>query len=88
MNDRALIIRNGEILAGRLDEQAVGAKPSSLVARVEAEDTALGRDHRWPHMLDRLSAICLQFLTDHGFSMGIGDIMLSPAEHARHRGHG
>ena len=74
--DSWLCIRNSEVMCGVMDKSIIGAgkKDSlfSLILRDYGADVAL-------HAMNRLARLCSRWLTEQGFSIGIGDVR--PSEH-------
>lgn len=71
--DSYVVVRNGELLFGVVDEKAFGAgEPDSLFHRIIKE--------RGPttarKFLDSVGRLLVRFITDRGFSMGLNDVTL------------
>ena len=69
--DSWLCIRNSEVMCGVMDKSIIGAgKKDSLfhvILRDYGADVAL-------HAMNRLARLCSRWLTEQGFSIGIGDV--------------
>ena len=77
--DRMLVIARGKLLAGVLDKKAVGARTGSLIHLLCAT-TSVGSVERRQLInatMDGLEMMCKEVLTMRGFSVGIGDMVLS-----------
>lgn len=70
-NDGWLVIRNSEVMCGVMDKSTVGAgKKDSIfyiLLRDYGPEAAAGA-------MNRLSKLCARSLTNHGFSIGVGDV--------------
>ncbi|KIW08901.1 uncharacterized protein PV09_00821 [Verruconis gallopava] len=70
-DDQWLVVRNSEILAGRLDKTIIGdGRKSTLFYALLRE---YGSDHAVKGM-NRLAKLCARFLGKQGFSIGLGDV--------------
>ncbi|KAI9745421.1 MAG: hypothetical protein M1818_000955 [Claussenomyces sp. TS43310] len=71
INDGWLVIRNSEVMCGRMDKTTVGSgkKESifSIILRNFGPDQAI-------NAMNRLTKLSARFLTDQGFSIGIEDV--------------
>ena len=69
--DAWLCIRNSEVMCGVMDKSTIGAgKKDSVfyvILRDYGSDAAMGA-------MNRLARLCSRWLTDRGFSIGIGDV--------------
>ncbi|KAL2754016.1 hypothetical protein ACRALDRAFT_1075933 [Sodiomyces alcalophilus JCM 7366] len=70
-NDQWLAIRNSEVMCGRMDKSTVGDGKKDSVFYVILRD--FGADAAVAAM-NRLAMLCARYLTDRGFSIGIGDV--------------
>ncbi|KAJ9137803.1 DNA-directed RNA polymerase subunit [Coniochaeta hoffmannii] len=70
-NDGWLVIRNSEIMCGRMDKSTVGAGKKDSVFYVILRD--FGPDYAVGAM-NRLAKLCARQLTQRGFSIGVGDV--------------
>ncbi len=70
-NDTFLVIRNSEVMCGRMDKSTVGSgKKDSLfyvILRDYGPDEAV-------RAMNRLARLCARFLGNHGFSVGVFDV--------------
>lgn len=70
-NDGWLVIRNSEVMCGVMDKSTVGAgKKDSIfyiLLRDYGPEAAAGA-------MNRLAKLCARSLTNHGFSIGVGDV--------------
>lgn len=71
MNDSFVIIRNGELIAGTMDKSTVGSGSKTNIFYVLMRDYSpkVAIDAMW-----RLARAAPVFLSNHGFSIGIGDV--------------
>lgn len=70
-NDGWLVIRNSEVMCGRMDKSTVGEGKKDSVFYVIMRD--FGPDAAVTAM-NRLAKLCARQLTNRGFSIGIGDV--------------
>ncbi|KAI1372952.1 beta and beta-prime subunits of DNA dependent RNA-polymerase [Hypoxylon crocopeplum] len=75
-NDGWLVVRNSEVMCGRMDKSTVGAGKKESIFYVILRD--FGPDAAITAM-NRLAKLCARMLTNRGFSIGIGDVYPSPA---------
>jgi DNA-directed RNA polymerase subunit A' len=77
--DAWVVVRNGELLFGAVDEKAFGAgEPDSLFHRIIKEKgSTTGRV-----FMDSVGRLLVRLITDRGFSMGLDDVTL-PKEASR-----
>ncbi|KAI1098680.1 beta and beta-prime subunits of DNA dependent RNA-polymerase [Jackrogersella minutella] len=73
-NDGWLVVRNSEIMCGRMDKSTVGAGKKESIFYVILRD--FGPDEAVTAM-NRLAKLCARVLTNRGFSIGIGDVFPS-----------
>lgn len=70
-NDGWLVIRNSEVMCGLMDKSTVGSgKKDSIfyiILRDYGPEAAAGA-------MNRLARLCARALTNHGFSIGVGDV--------------
>ncbi|MBE3046176.1 hypothetical protein IMZ48_27290, partial [Candidatus Bathyarchaeota archaeon] len=70
-NDGWLVVRNSEVMCGRMDKSTVGdGKKDSIfyvILRDYGPDAAVGA-------MNRLARLCARYLGNRGFSIGIGDV--------------
>ncbi len=91
--DEKVIIENGELKQGRIDEAAVGSFAGKLTEKIERKHgTEVTKD-----FLDSISRLSLEYLNRRGFSMSISDLditeeskdeitnMINDAEEDSHR---
>lgn len=74
INDGWLVIRNSEVMCGRMDKTTVGSGKKDSIFYIILRD--FGPDHAVAAM-DRLAKLAARFLTNQGFSIGINDVMAS-----------
>ena len=70
-NDAWLVIRNSEVLSGVMDKSTIGSGKKDSIFYVILRD--FGPDHAVSAM-NRLAKLCARALTNHGFSIGLGDV--------------
>ncbi|OTA90479.1 hypothetical protein M434DRAFT_367966 [Hypoxylon sp. CO27-5] len=70
-NDGWLVVRNSEVMCGRMDKSTVGAGKKASIFYVILRD--FGPDEAVTAM-NRLAKLCARVLTNRGFSIGIGDV--------------
>ncbi|KAI1327235.1 DNA-directed RNA polymerase III subunit RPC1 [Xylariaceae sp. FL0255] len=70
-NDGWLVVRNSEVMCGRMDKSTVGAGKKDSIFYVILRD--YGPDATVTAM-NRLAKLCARMLTNRGFSLGIGDV--------------
>ncbi|KAL6921658.1 hypothetical protein FSHL1_005627 [Fusarium sambucinum] len=70
-NDGWLVVRNSEVMCGRMDKSTVGDGKKDSIFYVILRD--FGPDEAVTAM-NRLAKLCARQLTNHGFSIGIGDV--------------
>ncbi|KFA74584.1 hypothetical protein S40288_08138 [Stachybotrys chartarum IBT 40288] len=70
-NDSWLVVRNSEVLCGRMDKSTVGADKKDSIFYVILRD--YGPDEAVAAM-NRLAKLCARTLTNRGFSIGVGDV--------------
>ncbi|KAL7623348.1 DNA-directed RNA polymerase III subunit C1 (rpo31) [Parahypoxylon ruwenzoriense] len=75
-NDGWLVVRNSEVMCGRMDKSTVGAGKKESIFYVILRD--FGPDAAVTAM-NRLAKLCARVLTNRGFSIGIGDVFPSAA---------
>ncbi len=73
-NDAWLVIRNSEIMCGRMDKSTIGAGKKDSIFYVILRD--FGPDEAVKAM-NRLAKLCARQLTNRGFSIGVGDVFPS-----------
>ncbi|KAI2470908.1 beta and beta-prime subunits of DNA dependent RNA-polymerase [Annulohypoxylon bovei var. microspora] len=73
-NDGWLVVRNSEVMCGRMDKSTVGAGKKESIFYVILRD--FGPDDAVTAM-NRLAKLCARVLTNRGFSIGIGDVFPS-----------
>ncbi|KAJ4302538.1 DNA-directed RNA polymerase III subunit C1 (rpo31) [Collariella sp. IMI 366227] len=71
INDSFLVIRNSEVMCGRMDKSTVGGGKKNSVFYVILRD--FGPDYAAAAM-NRLAKLCARTLTLRGFSIGVGDV--------------
>ncbi|KAK4214684.1 DNA-directed RNA polymerase III subunit RPC1 [Rhypophila decipiens] len=71
IEDTYLVIRNSEVMSGRMDKSTVGDGKKNSVFYVILRD--FGVDHAAAAM-NRLAKLCARALTLRGFSIGVGDV--------------
>ncbi|KAG5965333.1 hypothetical protein E4U57_004170 [Claviceps arundinis] len=70
-NDGWLVVRNSEVLCGRMDKSTVGSGKKDSIFYVILRD--FGPDEAVIAM-NRLAKLCARTLTNRGFSIGVGDV--------------
>ncbi len=75
-NDGWLVVRNSEVMCGRMDKSTVGSGKKDSIFYVILRD--YGPDAAVTAM-NRLAKLCARTLTNRGFSIGIGDVFPTPA---------
>ncbi|KAI1401383.1 beta and beta-prime subunits of DNA dependent RNA-polymerase [Hypoxylon fuscum] len=75
-NDGWLVVRNSEVMCGRMDKSTVGSGKKESIFYVILRD--FGPDAAVTAM-NRLAKLCARVLTNRGFSIGIGDVFPSAA---------
>jgi DNA-directed RNA polymerase subunit A' len=71
--DAYVVIRNGELLYGVVDEKAFGAgEPDSLFHRIIKEKGSTAARN----FMDSVGRLLIRLITDRGFSMGLDDVAL------------
>jgi DNA-directed RNA polymerase III subunit RPC1 len=70
-NDGWLVVRNSEVMCGRMDKSTVGAGKKDSIFYVIMRD--YGPDEA-VFAMNRLAKLCARTLTNQGFSIGIGDV--------------
>ena len=70
-NDGWLVVRNSEVMCGRMDKSTVGEGKKDSIFYVIMRD--FGPDEAVTAM-NRLAKLCARQLTNRGFSIGIGDV--------------
>ncbi|KAL2205578.1 beta and beta-prime subunits of DNA dependent RNA-polymerase [Sarocladium strictum] len=70
-NDGWLVVRNSEVMCGRMDKATVGEGKKDSIFYVIMRD--FGPDEAVTAM-NRLAKLCARQLTNRGFSIGIGDV--------------
>lgn len=73
-DDTYLVVRNSEVMCGRMDKATVGGGKKNSVFYVILRD--YGPDDAAAAM-NRLAKVCARFLTLCGFSIGVGDVFAS-----------
>ncbi|KAL2149116.1 hypothetical protein VTH82DRAFT_8464 [Thermothelomyces myriococcoides] len=71
IDDSFLVVRNSEVMCGRMDKSTVGGGKKNSVFYVILRD--FGPDHAAAAM-NRLAKLCARMLTLRGFSIGVGDV--------------
>ena len=71
INDSYLVIRNSEVMCGRMDKSTVGEGKKNSVFYVMLRD--YGPEYAAAGM-NRLAKLCARALTLRGFSIGVGDV--------------
>ncbi|KAK7754702.1 DNA-directed RNA polymerase III subunit C1 (rpo31) [Diatrype stigma] len=74
--DGWLVVRNSEVMCGRMDKSTVGSGKKDSIFYVILRD--FGPDETVTCM-NRLAKLCARMLTNQGFSIGIGDVFPSEA---------
>jgi DNA-directed RNA polymerase III subunit RPC1 len=69
--DSWLVVRNSEVMCGRMDKNTVGAGKKDSIFYVILRD--FGPDEAAACM-NRLAKLCARTLTNRGFSIGVGDV--------------
>ena len=75
-NDGWLVVRNSEVMCGRMDKTTVGSGKKDSIFYIILRD--YGPDEAVIAM-NRLAKISARYLTNQGFSIGISDVYPSPA---------
>ncbi|KAI1810219.1 DNA-directed RNA polymerase III subunit RPC1 [Poronia punctata] len=75
-NDGWLVVRNSEVMCGRMDKSTVGSGKKDSIFYVILRD--YGADAAVTAM-NRLAKLCARMLTNRGFSIGIGDVFPTKA---------
>jgi DNA-directed RNA polymerase III subunit RPC1 len=70
-NDSWLVVRNSEVLSGVMDKSTVGSGKKDSIFYVILRD--FGPDYAAISM-NNLARLCARALTNHGFSIGLGDV--------------
>lgn len=70
-NDGWLVVRNSEVMCGRMDKSTVGEGKKDSIFYVIMRD--FGPDEAVTAM-NRLAKLCARQLTNRGFSIGVGDV--------------
>lgn len=70
-NDGWLVVRNSEVMCGLMDKSTVGAGKKDSIFYVILRD--YGPDEAVEAM-NRLAKLCARYLTNRGFSIGVGDV--------------
>ncbi|PHH63865.1 hypothetical protein CDD81_5422 [Ophiocordyceps australis] len=70
-NDGWLVVRNSEVMCGRMDKSTIGSGKKDSIFYVILRD--FGPDEAVQTM-NRLAKLCARQLTNRGFSIGIGDV--------------
>ena len=70
-NDCYLVIRNSEVMCGRMDKSTIGSGKKDSLFYVILRD--YGPDEAVAAM-NRLARLCARFLGNHGFSVGVFDV--------------
>ncbi|EEU45360.1 uncharacterized protein NECHADRAFT_41824 [Fusarium vanettenii 77-13-4] len=70
-NDGWLVVRNSEVMCGRMDKSTVGSGKKDSIFYVILRD--FGPDEAVIAM-NRLAKLCARQLTNRGFSIGVGDV--------------
>lgn len=73
-NDGWLVVRNSEVMCGRMDKSTVGSGKKDSIFYVILRD--FGPDEAVIAM-NRLAKLCARQLTNFGFSIGVGDVFPS-----------
>ncbi|KAK3332400.1 hypothetical protein B0T19DRAFT_415537 [Cercophora scortea] len=76
IDDCFLVIRNSEVMCGRMDKSTVGEGKKNSVFYVILRD--YGPEHAAAAM-NRLAKLCARMLTLRGFSIGVGDVFPNEA---------
>lgn len=74
INDGWLVIRNSEVMCGRMDKSTVGAGKKDSIFYIILRDYGPSEAVKAMNRLAKLSA---RYLTNHGFSIGISDVIPS-----------
>ncbi|KND88847.1 DNA-directed RNA polymerase III subunit RPC1 [Tolypocladium ophioglossoides CBS 100239] len=75
-NDGWLVVRNSEVMCGRMDKSTVGAGKKDSIFYVILRD--FGPDEAVVAM-NRLAKLCARQLANRGFSIGVGDVFPTAA---------
>lgn len=70
-NDGWLVIRNSEIMCGVMDKSTVGAGKKDSIFYILLRDFG---PEAAADAMNRLARLCARSLTNHGFSIGVGDV--------------
>jgi len=70
-NDCYLVVRNSEVMCGRMDKSTIGSGKKDSLFYVILRD--FGPDEAVAAM-NRLARLCARFLGNHGFSVGVFDV--------------
>jgi DNA-directed RNA polymerase III subunit RPC1 len=83
IDDSFLVVRNSEVMCGRMDKSTVGGGKKNSVFYVILRD--FGPDHA-AEAMNRLAKLCARALTLRGFSIGVKDVWPSGSltEHKAH----
>jgi DNA-directed RNA polymerase III subunit RPC1 len=73
-NDGWLVVRNSEVMCGRMDKSTVGSGKKDSIFYVILRD--FGPDEAVTAM-NRLAKLCARQLTNRGFTIGVGDVFPS-----------
>ncbi|XP_064601918.1 DNA-directed RNA polymerase III subunit RPC1-like [Liolophura sinensis] len=71
VNDSFVVIRNSELLCGAMDKATLGSGSKNNIFYVILRDYG---EEAAAAALSRLARLCPAFLSNHGFSIGIGDV--------------
>ncbi len=66
--DDLVVIKNGVLKQGAIDENSLGEKKGALINILEQMDKKIARE-----FIDRVSRLSLEMITKHGFSMSVSD---------------
>ncbi|KAH8810736.1 hypothetical protein F5884DRAFT_842772 [Xylogone sp. PMI_703] len=72
ISDEWLVIRNSQVMCGRMDKNAVGAGKKQSIFYTIMREYGPGEAIQ---AMDRLTRLSSRFLTDQGFSIGTNDVM-------------
>ncbi|EFY94113.2 DNA-directed RNA polymerase III [Metarhizium robertsii ARSEF 23] len=70
-NDGWLVVRNSQVMCGQMDKSTVGSGKKDSIFYVILRD--YGPDEAVSAM-NRLAKLCARYLTNRGFSIGVGDV--------------
>ncbi|KAF5020726.1 hypothetical protein F66182_7228 [Fusarium sp. NRRL 66182] len=70
-NDGWLVVRNSQVMCGQMDKLTLGAGRKDSIFYVILRD--FGPDYAVSAM-NRLARLCARYLTNRGFSIGVGDV--------------